>query len=197
MIGALLLHTRRLGAPNALPRRLLAGLLQLLSEAEARVLRPDERTFLREAYLRVQGVQFTRPLYFSQGFRLYRTSLLRIGPRASFGENCGLYVHADLTIGSDFIAAPGLTINNGIHDLATLQPSAAPIVIGDRVWCGVNVTLVAGASVGDDCVIGANSLVMSAIPPRCLAAGTPARVIRHDIRPEEHRPLWSGFPRSA
>lgn len=195
MIGRMLLKIRHLGAPESLPMRFLGGCLLTLSEFEARVLRPHEKTWLRHAYLRNRGVSFSTPCYFSQGFRLFRASALSIGPRASFGENCGIYIHADVAIGSDFIAAPGLTINNGTHDVATLQPSAIPMTIGNRVWCGVNVTLVAGAQIGDDCVIGANSLVMSPIPPRSLAVGSPARVIRSDLRPANNPSVWSGYAR--
>jgi len=193
MIGRLLLRIRELGYCESLPMRFMGGCLLVLSEFEARVLRPHEKTWFRNAYLRNRGVIFSTPCYFSQGFRLFRAGSLRIGPRASFGENCGLYVHADIVIGSDFIAAPGLTINNGTHDLKTLEPSSLPISIGDRVWCGVNVTLVAGAQIGDDCVIGANSLVMTAIPPRSLAVGTPARVIRSDLRTADDPNIWSGY----
>jgi len=193
MIGPLLLKVRRLGRSDSLPMRFLGAVLLVLSEFESRVLSPHEKTRFRHAYLRNRGVRFFTPCYFSQGFRLFRAGALSIGPRASFGENCGLYVIADVSIGSDFIAAPGLTINNGTHDLATLQPSAVPITIGDRVWCGVNVTVVAGAQIGDDCVIGANSLVMSPIPARSLAVGSPARVIRRDIRPAESHSVWRGY----
>ncbi|MBP6508139.1 MAG: acyltransferase, partial [Opitutaceae bacterium] len=183
MIGRTLLKIRQLGNPESLPMRLLGGGLLVLSEFEARVLHPNEIAWMRHAYLRNRGVVFSKPCYFGQGFRLFRAAPLKIGPRACFGENCGLYIHADVTIDSDFLAAPGLTINNGTHDPATLQPSAVPLQIGKRVWCGVNVTLVAGAQIGDDCVIGANSLVMSPIPPRSLAVGSPARVVRSNLRP--------------
>lgn len=193
MIGRALLQIRRLSRSQSLPMRFLGACLLVASEFEARVLRPDERTWLRYAYLRNRGVTYCRPCYFSQGFRLIQASSLCIGPRACFGENCGIYAHADILIGSDFIAAPGLTINNGTHDIKTLQPSAKPLVIGDRVWCGVNVTLVAGAQIGDDAVIGANSLVMTSIPPRSLAVGSPARVIRRDIRPADKPAVWSGY----
>ena len=194
MIGRLLLNLRRLGRPESLPMRFVGACLLVLSEFESRVLRPHENTWLRHVYLRNRGVNFSSPCYISQGFRLFRTGSLTIGPRACFGENCGLYIHGDVTIGSDFVAAPGFTLNSGTHDVATLQPAAIPITIGDRVWCGVNVTVVAGAHIGDDCVIGANSLVMSPIPPRSLAVGSPARVIRSEIRPpDKGASLWRNY----
>ena len=52
------------------------------------------------------------------------------------------------------------------------------IEIGDDVWIGANVVLVAGAVVGDHCVIGAGSVVDAAIPSCSVAVGAPARVVR-------------------
>jgi acetyltransferase-like isoleucine patch superfamily enzyme len=53
-----------------------------------------------------------------------------------------------------------------------------PTRIGDNTWCGVNVVVTSGVTIGQRCVIGANSVVTSDIPPFSVAAGTPARVIR-------------------
>lgn len=56
--------------------------------------------------------------------------------------------------------------------------SKGPTRIGDNVWCGVNVVVTSGVTVGERCVIGANSVVTSDLPPFSVAAGVPARVIR-------------------
>jgi acetyltransferase-like isoleucine patch superfamily enzyme len=56
--------------------------------------------------------------------------------------------------------------------------SKGPTRVGDNVWCGANVVITSGVTVGDRCVIGANSVVNADIPPRSIAAGVPARVIR-------------------
>jgi acetyltransferase-like isoleucine patch superfamily enzyme len=53
-----------------------------------------------------------------------------------------------------------------------------PTRIGDNTWCGANVVVTSGVTIGQRCVIGANSVVTSDIPPFSVAAGTPARVIR-------------------
>jgi acetyltransferase-like isoleucine patch superfamily enzyme len=53
-----------------------------------------------------------------------------------------------------------------------------PTRVGDNVWCGVNVVIGSGISVGERCVIGANSVVTTDIPPFSIAAGAPARVLR-------------------
>jgi acetyltransferase-like isoleucine patch superfamily enzyme len=56
--------------------------------------------------------------------------------------------------------------------------SDGPTRIGDNVWCGANVVITSGVTVGARSVIGANSVVTSDIPPFSIAAGAPARVLR-------------------
>ena len=53
-----------------------------------------------------------------------------------------------------------------------------PTRIGDNVWCGAHVVVTSGVTIGERCVIGANSVVTTDIPPFSIAAGAPARVIK-------------------
>ena len=195
MIGKVLLRARRFFSINSLPGKFVITSLYYISEFESLILRPGQDNRFRRLFLRLKGVVIGKHCFMSDGFRLYKTQDcdLIIGNAVSFGENTGIYVHAGIRIGDNFIAAPGLTINNGTHDLQTMIPSAKPISIGDRVWCGVNVTIVAGAKIGDDCVIGANSLVMSEIPPDSLAYGVPARVVRKLNRSELTDKPWHSY----
>ena len=56
--------------------------------------------------------------------------------------------------------------------------SPGPTRVGDNVWCGANVVITGGVTVGQRSVIGANSVVTHDIPPFSIAAGAPARVLR-------------------
>ena len=56
--------------------------------------------------------------------------------------------------------------------------SKGPTRIGDNVWCGANVVVTSGVTVGERCVIGANSVVNRDLPPHSIAAGSPAQVVR-------------------
>jgi acetyltransferase-like isoleucine patch superfamily enzyme len=56
--------------------------------------------------------------------------------------------------------------------------SKGPTRLGDNVWCGANVVVTSGVTIGERCVIGANSVVTVDIPPYSIAAGVPARVLR-------------------
>jgi acetyltransferase-like isoleucine patch superfamily enzyme len=56
--------------------------------------------------------------------------------------------------------------------------SKGPTRLGDNVWCGANVVVTSGVTIGERSVIGANSVVTTDIPPYSIAAGAPAKVIR-------------------
>ena len=53
-----------------------------------------------------------------------------------------------------------------------------PVVIKKNAWVTVGVTVLAGVTIGEGSVTAANSVVTNDIPPQCLAAGNPAKVIK-------------------
>jgi len=53
-----------------------------------------------------------------------------------------------------------------------------PTTIADNVWCGANVVVTSGVTIGERSVIGANSVVTADVPPFSIAAGAPAKVLR-------------------
>ncbi len=62
--------------------------------------------------------------------------------------------------------------------------SKGPTRIGDNVWCGAHVVVTSGVTIGERCVIGANSVVTDDIPAFSVAAGAPARVLRSVREPQ-------------
>ena len=50
--------------------------------------------------------------------------------------------------------------------------------IGRNVWIGANTVIVPGVTIGENCVIGAGSVVTKDIPPNTVAVGNPCRVMR-------------------
>ena len=80
------------------------------------------------------------------------------------------------------IGTYAIIIDNDFHHIEPErryeQPESRPIVIGDNVWIGARVIVLPGVTIGDDSCIAAGSVVIGDVPPRSLAAGAPARVIR-------------------
>ena len=53
--------------------------------------------------------------------------------------------------------------------------------VGKNCFIGGRSLIMPGVEIGDNCVIGSGSIVTKSIPPRCIAAGNPARVLRENI----------------
>ena len=56
--------------------------------------------------------------------------------------------------------------------------SKGDVYIGNDVCIGLDTIIMSGVTIGDGCVIGARSVVSRSIPPYCIAAGNPVKVIR-------------------
>lgn len=121
---------------------------------------------------------------------------ISFGARITLNADSRITAFDRVVIGDDFLAAPGLSINAGTHDLATLVPASAPVVVGRRVWCGARVTICAGVELGDDSVVGAGAVVVRSLPPGQVCLGVPARPVR-DISALRAAagPGWSNFSR--
>jgi acetyltransferase-like isoleucine patch superfamily enzyme len=60
----------------------------------------------------------------------------------------------------------------------TGKPKSAPIVIEDNVWIGINAVVLKGVTIGQNSIIGANSLVVKDIPANVIAGGNPCKVLK-------------------
>ena len=67
-----------------------------------------------------------------------------------------------------------------IRDQPITEPK--PVRIGRGAWLGQNVVVLPGVTIGEYAVIGANSVVTRDIPPRTVAVGAPARVVRELVK---------------
>jgi maltose O-acetyltransferase len=105
---------------------------------------------------------------------------LKIGDRVSFEEGCFLDPsHCYLiSIGNQVIFAPNVRLI--AHDASTRfvvgHTRLGRINIGSRCFIGDSVIVLPGVTIGDDCIIGAGSVVVHDIPSNSVAAGNPARV---------------------
>ena len=72
-------------------------------------------------------------------------------------------------------------MDNDQHDVVRHWelPQSEPVIIEDHVWIGSKAVILPGVRIGSRAVIGAGSIVTKDVPPRCVAAGNPARVLRY------------------
>jgi len=106
---------------------------------------------------------------------------IEIGAGTFLNYGTSISAHGLVSIGCECQIGQYAIINdNDYHTIEDkrLTPSAQPVVIEDRVWLGARVIVTKGVRIGHDAVIGAGSVVTRDVPPRCVAAGVPARVLR-------------------
>lgn len=117
---------------------------------------------------------------------------IRIG-RGTF-LNLGVFVAAyeSVDIGKDCMLSNGCFVTDADHRFEDPDipmriqgyEVKGPTVIGDNVWCGVNVAVMSGVTVGRGSVVGSNSVVTRDVEPFSVVAGSPAKLIRR-IDPAE------------
>ena len=122
---------------------------------------------------------------------------LSVGDGTSIPKGSVFYcTEAPLTIGKKVVFGPNPTIITGDHridvigkfildNIEKLPENDAPVVIEDDVWCGANVTILKGVTIGRGAVIAAGSVVTKDIPRYSIAGGVPARIIKMRFTPEQ------------
>jgi maltose O-acetyltransferase len=102
-------------------------------------------------------------VFINYGCSIGATKLVRIGSRCTIGTHV-------------------IVIDNDFHrvepERRDERPLSQPIILEENVWLGARVVVLRGVTIGAHSVIGAGSVVARNIPPRVVAAGVPAKVVR-------------------
>lgn len=119
-----------------------------------------------------------------------------------YGADIKVFPNARLSIGSGYFNAgvqircsKCIQIGHGVKiakDVVIMDSDAHEIKyeghemnkgvsIGDNVWIGTRAMILKGVSVGEGAIIAAGSIVTKDVPPRCIVAGVPAKVIRENV----------------
>ena len=112
---------------------------------------------------------------------------IRIGKRCWIQQGCTFFDRGGNTIGNDVFIAPKVNLITINHDSDPENRSATygrPIVIEDKVWIGINSTILPGVTVGYGSIVGANSVVTHDVSPYTVVGGNPAKFIK-EIRPKK------------
>ena len=108
---------------------------------------------------------------------------ITLGKNFFANYNCKLIDGGKITFGDDVLLGPDCTFVTPEHPVDPERRLAGyltykPITVGNNVWFGARVTVCPGVTIGDNCVIGAGSVVVKDIPANSVAVGNPCRVIR-------------------
>jgi serine O-acetyltransferase len=94
-----------------------------------------------------------------------------LGRRFRIEHFGGIIISGDAVFGDDCVIRNGVTVG-----LKHTGHRGSPI-LGDRVDIGAGAKIIGPIHIGNDVSIGANAVVLTDVPPNCLAVGVPARVI--------------------
>lgn len=122
------------------------------------------------------------PLYIDYG------KPVTIGKRCFIQQCCTFFGRGGIEIGNDVFIGPKcnlITINHDVNPDNRSATYGKPIKIEDKVWLGINATVLPGVTLGYGCIVGANSVVTKDVPPMTIVAGNPARIIKK-IEPQEN-----------
>ena len=111
---------------------------------------------------------------------------VRIGSGSFLNVGVMVAAHELVEIGDHCMFANGCFVTDANHRFDDLDEpitsqgftSKGPTRVADNVWCGANVVITSGVTVGERCVIGANSVVTENLEPFTIAAGAPARALK-------------------
>jgi len=149
--------------------------------------RETRRAAIREIFGAVgENSLVEQPLFCTYGYNT------RVGKNFFLNVNCKIMDSGKVTIGDNVFIAPNVCIVTEEHAMDVEQRLAGleythPVAIGDNVWICTGAIILPGVTIGADSVIGAGAVVSKDIPPRSLAVGVPAKVIR-TLGPGETRP---------
>jgi acetyltransferase-like isoleucine patch superfamily enzyme len=132
----------------------------------------DEVTIMQSAWLEIGEPAFSS-----------HEPVLRIGNRVSIRSHCTISAAQSVVIEDDVLIAGFVSIYDSDHTITGLwnpvwnPQETAPVRIGRGTWIGERVTVLRGADIGEQCIIGAGSVVKGQIPAHSIAVGAPARVV--------------------
>ena len=107
-----------------------------------------------------------------------------IGNNTYINYNCCFLDSAKVTIGDYVYMGPNCNIFTPCHPIhhelrkEKVTEYALPVTVGSHSWIGGDVVITPGVTIGENCVIGAGSVVTKDIPDNSIAVGNPCKVIR-------------------
>ncbi len=107
-----------------------------------------------------------------------------IGNNTYINYNCCFLDSAKVTIGDYVYMGPNCNIFTPCHPIhhelrkEKVTEYALPVTVGSHSWIGGDVVITPGVTIGENCIIGAGSVVTKDIPDNSIAVGNPCKVIR-------------------
>lgn len=120
----------------------------------------------------------------------------KFNPQIIIGNNVMLTDYVQISainkvvLGDNLLVGQSVYISDNAHgnadktaiDIAPIKrplTSKGPVIIGKNVWIGRGAVILSGVTVGDNAIIGANSVITKDVPANSVVGGVPAKIIRY------------------
>ena len=121
---------------------------------------------------------------------------VEIGAKSVLGQECTISAFQHVSIGRECIVADRVMLIDFDHGVVeTERPIRVQgiykrdVRVGHNVWIGYGACFLRGATVGDNAIVGTNTVVTKDVPANAVVAGVPARELRRRDTPRRLR--WS------
>jgi acetyltransferase-like isoleucine patch superfamily enzyme len=117
-----------------------------------------------------------------------------IGAKSVLGEECTISAYQHVSIGRECVIADRAMMIDFDHGVVEVERPIREqgiykrdVRVGHNVWIGYGACLLRGVTVGDNCVVGTNSVVTKDVPDNAIVGGIPARLLRMRDAPKTFR----------
>ena len=117
--------------------------------------------------------------------------VVEIGAKTVMGQECTISAYQQVRIGEECVIADRAMFIDFDHGMVEVERPIRlqgiykrDVEVGNNVWIGYGACILRGVHVGDNSVIGTNSVVTKDVPANAVVGGIPARVIRMREAPD-------------
>ena len=141
------------------------------------------------------GISFGRFCWIGDGTKIRsHEGVVEIGPKTVFGQECTISSYKRVRIGEQCVIADRAMFIDFDHGVTEVERPIRvqgiykrELVVGSNVWIGYNACFLRGVRVGDNSIVGTNSVVTKDVPANAVVGGVPARLIRMRETPTQLR----------
>jgi len=142
-------------------------------------------------------IDFGRFVWIGHGSKIRcHEGLVEIGSKTVLGQECTISAYGRVRIGEQCVIADRAMFIDFDHGVVEVERPirkqgiyTRDVVVGSNVWIGYGACILRGVRVGDNSIVGTNSVVTKDVPANAVVAGIPARIVRMRDAPERLR--WS------
>jgi acetyltransferase-like isoleucine patch superfamily enzyme len=140
-------------------------------------------------------IRFGRFVWIGDGTKIRcHEGVVEIGAKTVMGQECTISAYQRVRIGEQCVIADRAMFIDFDHGVVEVERPIRlqgiykrDVVVGSNVWIGYGACVLRGVQIGDNSIIGTNSVVTRDVPANAVVAGIPARVIRMREAPAQLR----------